>query len=221
MTTLVVCLLLGLAVALWPSRSSAAPVRPAHVARYGLGRPPGRVPSGGRTTGASVPALAVIGARWRAHRQLGRRDQAPTDEVADALVLISLVLRAGLPVTEALHQVHVEATGRVRAELAAVVAALRWGRPAHEAWSFAGPGWRADAMAAHMFEHTGAAPAALIERAAGRLRDERERERERAAARAGVLLVLPLGLGFLPAFACTAVVPVVLNLASGVLSGAP
>jgi hypothetical protein len=34
-----------------------------------------------------------------------------------------------------------------------------------------------------------------------------------------VLLVLPLGLGFLPAFACTAVVPVVLNLASGVLSG--
>jgi hypothetical protein len=74
-------------------------------------------------------------------------------------------------------------------------------------------------MATHMSEHTGAAPAALIERAAARLREERERERERAAARAGVLLVLPLGLGFLPAFACTAVVPVVLNLAAGVLSG--
>ena len=137
------------------------------------------------------------------------------------MVLISLALRAGLPLTEALHQVHAEATGRVRTDLAAVAAALRWGRPAHEAWAFAGPGWRSAATATHMSEYTGAAPAALIERAAGRLREERERERERAAARAGVLLVLPLGLGFLPAFACTAVVPVVLNLASGVLSGGP
>jgi hypothetical protein len=71
-----------------------------------------------------------------------------------------------------------------------------------------------------MSEQTGAAPAALIRAAAVRLREERESERERAAARAGVLLVLPLGLGFLPAFACTAVVPVVLNLASTVLAGA-
>ena len=166
------------------------------------------------TSAGSRPAFAAIGARWRA----SQRDQTSMDEVADALVLISLALRAGLPLTEALQHVHAGATGRVRADLAAVAAALRWGRPAHEAWSFAGQGWRVAAMATHMSEHTGAAPAGLIERAAGRLREERERERERAAARAGVLLVLPLGLGFLPAFACTAVVPVVLNLASGVLS---
>ncbi len=38
-----------------------------------------------------------------------------------------------------------------------------------------------------------------------------------AAARAGVRLVLPLGLAFLPAFACTAVIPVVLALAHTVL----
>jgi pilus assembly protein TadC len=141
--------------------------------------------------------------------------------VADALVLISLALRAGLPLTEAVRQVHDGARGRVRADLAAVTAALGWGRPALEAWAFAGPRWRAAATATHLSEHTGAAPAALMERAAGRLREERERERERAAARAGVLLVLPLGLGFLPAFACTAVVPVVLTLVSGVLSGGP
>jgi pilus assembly protein TadC len=142
------------------------------------------------------------------------------EEVADSLVLIALALRAGLPLADALHHVQADAGGSVRTELGAVVAALRWGRPAYEAWGFAGDGWRVAALATHMSEQTGAAPAALIRAAAVRLREERESERERAAARAGVLLVLPLGLGFLPAFACTAVVPVVLNLASTVLAGA-
>lgn len=201
--TLFTLLLIGLATALWPARS-----RPGGLRRPGGGR------VGGLTPIASRPTLASV--RDRGPRL---RDHAATDEVADALVLIGLALRAGLPVVEALHHVRAASTGRVRVELAAVVAALRWGRPAHEAWSYAGPGWRAAALATQMSEQTGAAPAALIERAAERLRDERERERERAAARAGVLLVLPLGLGFLPAFACTAVVPVVLNLGAGILSG--
>ncbi|MEO6412300.1 MAG: type II secretion system F family protein [Pedococcus sp.] len=214
MTTALVCLLSVLTAALWPSRHRADGAPRAQVPRKGWASP-GSDPSDATTHEAPTRALAALRARWRARRS----DQVSTDEVADALVLISLALRAGLPLTEALQHVHAEATGRVRADLGAVAAALRWGRPAQEAWSFAGPGWRAAAMATHMSEHTGAAPAALIERAAGRLREGRERERERAAARAGVLLVLPLGLGFLPAFACTAVIPVVLNLASGVLSG--
>ena len=205
--TLVALLLIGLATALWPARS-----RPAGTGQSGATR---GSRAGGATAVASRPALASLRDRGPSR---GRALAAP-DEVADALVLISLALRAGLPLIEALHHVQAASTGRVRAELAAVVAALQWGRPANEAWSYAGPGWRSAALATHLSEQTGAAPAALIERAAGRLRDERERQRERAAARAGVLLVLPLGLGFLPAFACTAVVPVVLNLASGVLSG--
>jgi len=102
-----------------------------------------------------------------------------TDEVADALVLISLALRAGLPLTEALHHVRAEATGRVCADLGAVAAALRWGRPAQEAWSFAGPGWRAAAMATHMSEHTGAAPAVLT---CGAGEENIENNREMAAA---------------------------------------
>ena len=217
-TTLLVCLLSVLTAALWPSDHRAVGARGAQIARK-RGAPPGGGPSDATRHGTSTRVLAGVGARWRAGWRARRSDHVSTDEVADALVLISLALRAGLPLTEALQHVPAEATGRVRADLGAVAAALRWGRPAQEAWSFAGPGWRAAAMATRMSEHTGAAPAALIERAAGRLREGRERERERAAARAGVLLVLPLGLGFLPAFACTAVVPVVLNLASGVLSG--
>lgn len=195
MTCAAVAVLVGLAVALWPGRAEA--------------------PSGRAGAVASPSSLARVRTRWLA----SRRVVAQTDEVADALVLISLALRAGLPLTEALRHVHAAAVGRVRDDLAAVVAALRWGLAAEEAWAFAGPAWRAAATATHMSEQTGAAPAELIERAAARLREERERDREQAAARAGVLLVLPLGLGFLPAFACTAVVPVVLNLASGVLSG--
>ena len=144
---------------------------------------------------------------------------ASTDEVADALVLLALALRAGLGLMEAVDQVQRCSEGRARGQLGVVVAALRWGRPASEAWRFAGPAWRDAALAWHVAESTGAPPADLLEQASARLREAQEREGERRAARAGVLLVLPLGLGFLPAFACTAVIPVVVALAGGVLRG--
>jgi Flp pilus assembly protein TadB len=214
MTTALLCLLAGLAVVLWPTRGSGVD-RGAVAAGVRLPGGPFAAWGAGHDTTDAARVLASLRARWVARQ----RGVASTDEVAEALVLIALALRAGLPLTEALDHVHAQATGQVRTDLSAVVAALRWGRPAQEAWTFAGPRWRVAALATHMAEHTGAAPAALIERAAIRIREERERDRERAAARAGVLLVLPLGLGFLPAFACTAVIPVVLNLASGVLAG--
>lgn len=206
--TVLTWLLLTLAIVLWPSRSPAfrEPGRPQ--------RTPPRAQLDSAAGGRAPPALAAFRPRWPVRRQ----DLAATEDVADALVLISLALRAGLPLVEAMQHVQSGAVGRVRVELGAVVAALRWGRSAHEAWSYAGDRWRAAALATHLAEQTGAAPSALIERAAERLREERERERERAAARAGVLLVLPLGLSFLPAFACTAVVPVVLSLATGVMA---
>jgi pilus assembly protein TadC len=141
-------------------------------------------------------------------------------EVADALVLIALALRAGLDLTHALDEVVTGARGPVARDLSAVVAAVRWGRPVDEAWTYAGTVWRPAAMAWSVADATGAAPAALVADAAVRLREGQERDRERRAARAGVLLVLPLGLGFLPAFACTAVLPVVIALALGVLDAA-
>jgi pilus assembly protein TadC len=207
MTVLVVLLALA-ATALWPSR--------------------GRV----RTSAATSPTTSVTSTPARrlsrfvaavvADRLTGARpDAAPPAEVADAMVLIALALRAGLPLAAALHHVERASAGRTRQDLAAVTAALHWARPAGEAWDFAGPSWMAAALACEMAERTGAAPAALIEQAAARLKETQERERERKAARAGVLLVLPLGLGFLPAFACTAVIPVVLALAGGLLADGP
>jgi hypothetical protein len=163
---------------------------------------------------------------WRADVVLGRlslraRAVASPDagEVADALVLLALALRSGLGLPEALHEVQLGSRGRVRRDLASVVAALQWARSAPEAWGFASPVWRQVAQAWEVAVQTGSAPAEQVERVAQRLRDGQERDRERRAARAGVLLVLPLGFGFLPSFVCTAVVPVVLAVASGVVGG--
>ena len=212
MRSLLFCGLVGLVAVLWPSGSSRGglPSTPDGRARLLSSWSHGRVPA--PRAGRGV----LPGTRWSPRGRPG-----PSDEVADALVLVARALRAGLPLTDALHHVQDGATGTVRSELAAVVAALRWGLPAQRAWEYGGPRWRAAATATHLSEQTGAAAAELLEGAAARLREQGERARERAAARAGVLLVLPLGLGFLPAFACTAVVPVVATLASGVLSGQP
>lgn len=196
------------AVLLWPGAVAPAVRGPA--------------PHGGRVH----PAAAATGRRWGAVRALRRRRSphgpGPSpDELGDALVLLALALRAGLPLTGALHHVRAGATGTVRRDLAAVLAAVGWGHGVQEAWAFAGPAWRPAALATQLAEQTGAAPALFMQRAAVRLREQQERERERRAARAGVLLVLPLGFGFLPAFACTAVIPVVLALADGVLGAPP
>jgi Flp pilus assembly protein TadB len=162
----------------------------------------------------------------RPTRRAGRTTVTPGDhvgdlqEVADALVLVALGLRAGLPVVESLEQAASTARGSAGRDLAAVSAALRWGRPTAAAWCYAAPVWRVASLAFQMAEATGAGPADLIEAAAERLREDQERDRERRAARAAVLLVLPLGFGFLPAFACTAVVPLVAVLAEGALGGA-
>ncbi len=192
--TWALAMLAGLTVLLWPGRGP----RPDRVTSPDQGR--AGVAEGSRPSRGAEGTTA-----------------ASVDEVADALVLVALALRAGLDLTHALEEVAARGGGPVGRDLAAVVAAVRWGRPVGEAWTYAGAGWQPAALAWSVAETTGAAPAALLADAAVRLRDGQERDRERRAARAGVLLVLPLGLGFLPAFACTAVLPVVIALAVGVL----
>lgn len=181
-------------------------------------------PRRGRTPGAwtrtRLAPRAGASASWEGGSAVDAgQPRVGPGALADALVLIALAMRAGLGLAETLATVGQASTGPVRRDLGAVVAALRWGRSTAEAWTYAGPAWRPVALAWHLAAETGAAPADLIERSAARLREEQEVAAQRRAARAGVFLVLPLGLGFLPAFACTAVVPVVLALAAGVVSG--
>jgi Flp pilus assembly protein TadB len=194
-----------LTVVLWPSRSS--PVGPP-AGTLGASDADGRPPP----NRASLLGRALS---ERLQRHAGAARGAPASDLADALVLVALALRSGLALVEALEEVLTDSTGPVRADLAAVVAALRWGQPAARAWGFAGPAWQPVGRVWQVAEATGGGPAEVLAAAAQRLRDAHEQDLERRAARAGVLLVLPLGLAFLPAFALTALVPIVLALAHG------
>jgi Flp pilus assembly protein TadB len=138
--------------------------------------------------------------------------------VADALVLLALALRSGMGQRESLECVARACDGAVARQLRAVSAALRWGRPSQEAWAYAPAIWRPAALAWQVSETTGAGPAQLVEDASWRIRDREDRRLEAAGGRAAVRLVLPLGAAFLPAFACTSVIPVVLALGQRVLA---
>jgi Flp pilus assembly protein TadB len=147
----------------------------------------------------------------------GEHAETTAHDVADALVLLAVALRSGIGQSEALECVARRTDGKVREQLGAVAAALRWGRDGSEAWGHATDVWRPAALAWQVAVASGAGPAELIEESAQRIREHEDRRIESAIARAGVLLVLPLGLAFLPSFACTTVIPVVLALARTVL----
>lgn len=134
------------------------------------------------------------------------------DDVADAVVLLAVALRGGAAVTTALDTVAGLTTGQVRDDLRTVAAAHRWGVPSTVAWQQLDPCWRPVALVWEAAESAGVAPAALLESAAQRLREQEAAAREARLQRAGVLLVLPLGGLFLPGFLATTVVPVVLHL---------
>ncbi len=134
------------------------------------------------------------------------------DDAAAAMVLLAAALRAPVGLAEAVEAVAEVTTGPVRSDLRSVAAARRWGVAAEESWSYASPVWEPVAHALRLAERTGAAPAALVAEAAGRLAAREARRRQRAAARAATVLVVPLGLLFLPAFAATTVLPAVLAL---------
>jgi hypothetical protein len=223
-STSVLAVVAAIAVLLWPFRDTTRvpPMRRVRHAETRWSSGARWSPVDGWSSTDRWPPPSGITSRGRLLDRLVRRRHGATPDpgdVADALVLLALALRAGLGLAEALHEVRVGSRGRVRRDLASVVAALQWAKSAPEAWAFATPVWRQVAQAWEVAVETGSAPAEQVELVAQRLRDAQERDREQSAARAGVLLVLPLGLGFLPAFVCTAVVPVVLAVASGVVGG--
>lgn len=189
---LAAALLVALAALWWPSGAR----------REGLGR--NRAGGGGR-------------ARWRRGRAL-RRGAPPALDVGEAAAtceLIALALSCGAGVNEALAEVAESSGPTVRADLAALVAARRWGvapvfdAGGEQAW---GPLVRALALA----DAAGVPPAGTIARVAQDLRERRRHRLEIVTARLRVQVVLPLGVCFLPAFVLTTVVPVVLALAGRV-----
>lgn len=190
---ILVLVLLAAAVALWPTRRGG----------------------GFRSLSMRDRATTEAGGERRAEP----RDDLVVEDCADALVLLAVALRAGRGTAEAIEETAAVAGGVAGQQLRVVAAAMRWDRTPEEAWAYAHPVWRPAALALTVAHRTGAPPAAAVLGAAARIREDARRRQEAAAAKAGVMLVVPLGLLFLPAFVCTAVVPVVAALAGRALSG--
>ncbi len=168
-----------------------------------------------------LAALLSPGRRCRRAHRHGVPERPPAgdpptvDDAAVALTLLAATLRGGAGAVECLESVaRVDPTPAGR-DLAVVAAAHRWGEPPDRSWDHVGPGWSPAAVAWHAALSAGAAPAGLVEAAAGRMRASEARRIEAALHRAGVLLVLPLGLCFLPGFVATTVAPLVLLLLGG------
>jgi pilus assembly protein TadC len=169
---------------------------------------------------AVVVAVALARALSRLEsRKTRERREALLRDLPAALDLLSACLRAGSTVDDAVVAVARALGGPVAEEFGAVVAALHVGVPPADAWRalqsepLAGIG-RAFARAAQ----SGAPLADVAARAATDRRTTLELTATAAARRAGVATAGPLGVCFLPAFICSAVVPVVAGLARGMLS---
>lgn len=196
---LLASLLVVAAVLLWPSASSS---------------PDRSLPAHGWLVGAATDVRPEDEDEDEDKEEAGTEGGsiATVDAAADALVLTALALRSGLAPVEALEAVAAELPTAIGRELRIVASAHRWGQGAATAWSHVGEAWRPAALAWQAAERAGAAPAGVVLAAAERMRHQEASRVEAAVQRAGVLLVLPLGLFFLPGFAATTVVPVVLHL---------
>ena len=172
----------------------------------------------------AIVALVAVGGSWwlasllAAGALVGSRartvETPAPDEVSLTADLMAACLAAGAAVADALSAALVAAGPWLRARGEPVVARLRSGAPASEAWSE----WLDDERLAPVARTcvrtagSGAAAAAELVRVANRMRAARRTQSQQRVARAAVWVVLPLGGCFLPAFVAVGVVPLVVSL---------
>ncbi|MFE2273193.1 type II secretion system F family protein [Streptomyces lavendulae] len=135
--------------------------------------------------------------------------------------LLAACLAAGAGPVEAAEVVGESLGGPVGERLALAGAELRLGGEPGAAWGRLAriPGARGLAECLERAARTGAPAAEPVSRLAAGLRADRSRRAVAAAQRAAVLVTAPVGLCFLPAFLAIGVAPVVIGMASGLLSG--
>ncbi|MER7762519.1 type II secretion system F family protein [Streptomyces sp. NPDC097619] len=195
-------------------------------------RPLAAVAAGWVLLGGWKGLLAGCAAGWALHRARARsggaegaadrRERAVAErQLPLAADLLAACLAAGAGPREAAEVVGDSLGGPVGARLARAGAELRLGGDPGAAWGpLAGiPGARPLADCLERAARTGAPAAEPVSRLATALRADRSREAAARAQRATVLITAPVGLCFLPAFLAVGVAPVVIGLASGLLSG--
>jgi pilus assembly protein TadC len=148
-----------------------------------------------------------------------RRREARAAELPLVLDLLSVCLRAGMPLVAALETVADALPGAFAADLRVVAGVQRLGATPAGAWA----DLAADADLAPVGRvvsrsaESGSRLAAAFDRLAADRRSALVAAGLGRARRAGVIAMAPLGLCFLPAFVCLGVVPIVLSLAKEVL----
>lgn len=156
-----------------------------------------------------VPKLEPSGTR--------RRREARTAELPLVLDLLSVCLRAGMPLVAALETVADALPGAFAEDLRVVAGLQRLGATPAGAWegldADLAPVGRVVARSAE----SGSRLAAAFDRLAADRRSALVAGGLARARRAGVIAMAPLGLCFLPAFVALGVVPIVLSLAKEVL----
>ncbi|MFE3827651.1 type II secretion system F family protein [Streptomyces sp. NPDC059092] len=178
----------------------------------------------GGATGAAIGLAGAYGIRrWlRTHRPADRSlADATARQLPLAADLLAACVAAGAGPREAAEAVGESLGGPVGDRLARTAAEIRLGGEPAEAWGRFGaiPGAAGLARCLERAGVTGAPAAEPVSRLADGFRAARSRDAVARAQRAQVLITAPVGLCFLPAFLAVGVAPVVIGLASGLLSG--
>ncbi|MFE9481439.1 type II secretion system F family protein [Streptomyces spororaveus] len=177
----------------------------------------------GGVTGVAVGGLAALGVRrWqaRARPPVAVDLREAERQLPFAADLLAACLAAGAGPVEAAEVVGESQGGPVGDRLARAGAELRLGGEPGAGWGRLAeiPGARALADCLERADRTGAPAAEPVSRLASGLREDRARAAAARAQRAAVLVTAPVGLCFLPAFLAIGVAPVVIGMASGLLS---
>ncbi|MFD7833664.1 type II secretion system F family protein [Streptomyces sp. NPDC059761] len=177
----------------------------------------------GGVPGVLAGCGAAIGVwRWqrRARPPAGVDPRDAERQLPFAADLLAACLAAGAGPMEAAEVVGESLGGPVGERLALAGAELRLGGEPGAAWGRLAeiPGARVLAECLERAARTGAPAAEPVSRLATALREDRARQAGARAQRAAVLVTAPVGLCFLPAFLAVGVAPVVIGMASGLLS---
>ncbi|WP_030957774.1 type II secretion system F family protein [Streptomyces sp. NRRL S-378] len=177
----------------------------------------------GGVAGVAVGCLAAAGVRRLSARQRASAAVDPREterQLPFAADLLAACLAAGAGPVEAAEVVGESLGGPVGERLASAGAELRLGGEPGSGWGRLAeiPGARALAECLERAARTGAPAAEPMSRLASGLREDRARRAGARAQRAAVLVTAPVGLCFLPAFLSIGVAPVVIGMASGLLS---
>lgn len=177
-------------------------------------------PVRGGVLGALVAPPTSVAIGWLHGHQRVRSRSLEMRRVPLVLDLVAASLRGGQPVPAALAAVAPVAGGELGDQLHHVAGLLRLGAEPASAWATLSEPSLAPVIAtACRSAESGVRLARGFERLAAELRDEARATAIARAHRAGVWAMAPLGLCFLPAFACLGILPVIIGIAHGVLHG--